>query len=228
MHKVFLYLFLLFIPVNFSTMRSSEPRIQEVSSCRQLYNEMQLDEIVNYKAFEQAIAGYNKIEDKTKEILTLVDFSKPSTEERFYVFDMRHKKLLFKSLVSHGKNSGGNYATSFSNENGSLKSSLGFFLTENTYQGKNGYSLVLNGLEKGINDRAKERAIVIHGAAYSNPSVVASSGRLGRSFGCPALPQAVSKPIINTIKGGSLLFIYANNQNYLTYSPILSRQITNL
>lgn len=228
MHKVFLYLFLLFIPVNFSTMRSSEPRIQEVSCCRQLYHEMQLDKIVNYAAFEQAIAGYNKIEDKAKEILTLVDFSKPSPEERFYVFDMRHKKLLFTSLVSHGKNSGGNYATSFSNENGSLKSSLGFFLTENTYQGKNGYSLVLNGLEKGINDRAKERAIVIHGAAYSNPSVIASTGRLGRSFGCPALPQAVSKPIINTIKGGSLLFIYANNQNYLTYSPILSSRVASL
>lgn len=205
-------------------MRSTEPVIHEVSSCRQLYQEMQLDGVVNFEAFEQAITGYHKIKDKTKEILTLVDFSKPSTEERFYVFDMRHKKLLFSSLVSHGKNSGGNYATSFSNENGSLKSSLGFFLTENTYQGKNGYSLVLNGLEKGINDRAKERAIVIHGAAYSNPSVIASSGRLGRSFGCPALPQAVSKPIINTIKGGSLLFIYANNKNYLAYSPILSKR----
>lgn len=224
MHKIFIYLLLLFIPVKFSQMRSSKPVMREVSSCRQLYQEMQLEGIVNFTAFEQAIAGYNKIEEKSKEILTLVDFSKPSTEERFYVFDMRHKKLLFSSLVSHGKNSGGNYATSFSNENGSLKSSLGFFLTENTYQGKNGYSLVLNGLEKGINDRAKERAIVIHGAAYSNPSVIASSGRLGRSFGCPALPQAVSKPIINTIKGGSLLFIYANNQNYLAYSPILSKQ----
>ena len=224
MHKIFIYLLLLFIPVKFSQMRSSEPVIREVSSCRQLYQEMQLEGIVNFTAFEQAIAGYNKIEEKSKEILTLVDFSKPSTEERFYVFDMRHKKLLFSSLVSHGKNSGGNYATSFSNENGSLKSSLGFFLTENTYQGKNGYSLVLNGLEKGINDRAKERAIVIHGAAYSNPSVIASSGRLGRSFGCPALPQAVSKPIINTINGGSLLFIYANNQNYLAYSHILSKR----
>ena len=224
MHKIFIYLLLLFIPVKFSQMRSSEPAMREVSSCRQLYQEMQLEGIVNFTAFEQAITGYNKIEEKSKEILTLVDFSKPSTEERFYVFDMRHKKLLFSTLVSHGKNSGGNYATSFSNENGSLKSSLGFFLTENTYQGKNGYSLVLNGLEKGINDRAKERAIVIHGAAYSNPSVIASSGRLGRSFGCPALPQAVSKPIINTIKGGSLLFIYANNQNYLAYSPILSKQ----
>lgn len=227
MYKIFFYLLLLFIPVNFSQRESFEPYTFEVSSCKQLYNEMQLEGIVNFTAFEQAIAGYDKIGEKTKEIMTLVDFSKPSTEERFYVFDMRHKKLLFTSLVSHGKNSGGNYATSFSNENGSLKSSLGFFLTENTYQGKNGYSLILNGLEKGINDRAKERAIVIHGAAYSNPSAIASSGRLGRSFGCPALPQTVSKPIINTIKGGSLLFIYANNQNYLTYSPILSGQSTN-
>lgn len=228
MHKIFLYLFLLFIPASFSSMSRPEPRASVTSSCRQLYMEMELEEVVNYAAFEQAVAGYNKIAQKDKEILTLVDFSKPSIEERFYVFDMRHKKLLFSSLVSHGKNSGGNYATSFSNKNGSLKSSLGFFLTENTYQGKNGYSLVLNGLEKGINDRAKERAIVIHGAAYSNPSVIASSGRLGRSFGCPALPQSVSKPIINTIKGGSLLFIYANNQNYLSYSPILSKQVATM
>lgn len=228
MRTIFLYLFLLFIPVNFSQTRSSAPPTQEVSSSRKLYEEMQLEGIVNYTAFEQALAGYNRIEEKKKEILTLIDFSKPSTEERFYVFDMRHKKLLFTSVVSHGKNSGGNYATSFSNENGSLKSSLGFFLTEHTYQGKNGYSLVLNGLEKGINDRAKERAIVIHGAAYSNPSVIASSGRLGRSFGCPALPQALNKPVINTIKEGSLLFIYANNPDYLAYSPILSQQQTSV
>lgn len=228
MHKVFLYLFLLFIPASFSSMSGPAPRTYVTSSCRQLYAEMELDGVVNYAAFEQAVAGYNKITQKDKEILTLVDFSKPSTEERFYVFDMRHKKLLFSSLVSHGKNSGENYATSFSNENGSLKSSLGFYLTENTYQGRNGYSLILNGLEKGINDRAKERAIVIHGAAYSNPSVIASSGRLGRSFGCPALPQSVSKPIINTIKGGSLLFIYANNKNYLSYSPILSERVATM
>lgn len=209
-------------------MSRTESSAPAVSSCQLLYNEMELDGVVNYDAFEKAVAGYNKIGQKSKEILTLVDFSKPSTEERFYVFDMRHKKLLFTSLVSHGKNSGGNYATSFSNKTGSLKSSLGFFLTENTYQGRNGYSLVLDGLEKGINDKAKERAIVIHGATYSNPSVIASSGRLGRSFGCPALPLAVSKPIINTIKGGSLLFIYANNQNYLSYSPILSDKIASI
>ncbi len=101
--------------------------------------------------------------------MTLIDFSKPSTEKRLYVLDMKNKKLLYTSVVSHGKNSGGNYATSFSNKNGSYKSSLGFYLTENTYQGRNGYSLVLNGLEKGINDQAKQRAIVMHGAAYANP-----------------------------------------------------------
>ena len=228
--RICLYLFLLFLPANYTTTRSSSPLIPAdpaaamSSVCRQLYADMQLDSMVDYTAFEQAITGAQAIERRNKDIITLIDFTKPSTEERLYVLDIRHKRLLFSSLVSHGKNSGGNYATSFSNENGSLKSSLGFFLTENTYQGKNGYSLVLNGLEKGINDHAKERAIVIHGAAYSNPSVIASSGRLGRSFGCPALPQAVSKPIINTIKGGSLLFIYANNQNYLAYSPILSKQ----
>ena len=221
MHKVFLYLFLLFIPASFSSMSRPEPRTSVTSSCRQLYVEMELAGVVNYAAFEQAVAGYNKITQKDKEILTLVDFSKPSTEERFYVFDMRHKKLLFSSLVSHGKNSGGNYATSFSNENGSLKSSLGFFLTENTYQGKNGYSLVLNGLEKGINDRARERAIVMHGAAYADPSVVSRGGRLGRSFGCPAVPQKLSRPIIDAIKGGSVMYIYAETPDYLAHSSVL-------
>ena len=196
----------------------------ESAACADLYRSMQLEGVVSWKAFRQAVTGYHKIAGRKRDVLTLIDFSRPSTEKRLFVFDMKQRRLLFSSVVSHGKNSGDKYATSFSNEYGSYKSSLGFYLTETTYQGRNGYSLILNGLEKGINDRAKERAIVIHGAAYSNPSVIASSGRLGRSFGCPALPQAVSKPIINTIKGGSLLFIYANNKNYLAYSPILSKR----
>lgn len=161
---------------------------------------MQLGGVVNFLAFRQAVAGYNLIKQKSKSILTLIDFTKSSTEKRLFVFDMEQKKMLYSSVVSHGKNSGENYATSFSNEVGSYKSSLGFYLTGNTYQGRNGYSLLLDGLEKGINDRARERAIVVHGAAYANPSVC-KSGRLGRSFGCPALPQALTKPIINTIKG---------------------------
>ena len=124
--------------------------------------------------------------------------------------------------MSHGKNSGEKYATSFSNVSGSLKSSLGFYMTEGTYEGKNGYSLVLEGLEKDINDKAKERAIVMHGAAYSNPSVIAGAGRLGRSFGCPAVPQALAKPIIDKIKGGALIYIYADNPDYFEHSSILS------
>lgn len=187
-----------------------------------MYETMKLEKHIPYKIFERAFDGYRKINCVNKDILTLIDFTKPSTEERLFVLDMKQKQLLFSSLVSHGKNSGGKYATSFSNENGSHKSSLGFYVTENTYQGRNGYSLVLNGLEKGINDRAKERAIVIHGAAYSNPAVAASSGRLGRSFGCPALPEALCKPIINTIKNGTLLFIYADDPTYLSQSPILA------
>lgn len=230
--KVFLFLLLFLLPLaevpNHAP--ASEPvsvaSTPETDEIDQLFDDMQLDGIVSYTAFRQAVTGYQKIEQKSKSIMTLIDFSKPSTEKRLYVLDMKNKKLLYTSVVSHGKNSGGNYATSFSNKNGSYKSSLGFYLTENTYQGRNGYSLVLNGLEKGINDQAKQRAIVMHGAAYANPNITASAGRLGRSLGCPALPQALAKPIIDTIKKGSVLFIYANNKDYLANSTFLSPRQT--
>lgn len=175
---------------------------------------------LNFQAFNNAINGYNKIQSHKKEILTLIDFSKSSTEERLYVFDLKHKKLLFKSHVAHGRNSGANFANSFSNKNGSNKSSLGFYLTAETYQGKNGYSLKLDGLEKNINDNARQRAIVIHGASYANPDII-KTGRLGRSLGCPALPQKLNKPIIDTIKDGSVLFIYAPDENYTKSSSFL-------
>ena len=194
--------------------------VMEATAAKQLYDEMQLEGEVDQTAFLQAWTGYQRITEKKKPILTLIDFTKPSTEERLFVFDLEQKKLLFTSVVAHGKNSGGNYATSFSNKVGSYQSSLGFYLTGHTYQGRNGYSLLLDGLEKGINDRARERAIVVHGAAYANPSVC-RSGRLGRSFGCPALPQALTRPIINAIKDGSVLFIYANQPEYNQHSTIL-------
>ena len=171
-----------------------------------LYRSMQLEGVVNWKAFRQAVAGYYKIDNRKREVLTLIDFSRPSTAKRLFVFDMRERKVLFSSVVSHGKNSGDNYATSFSNEYGSYKSSLGFYLTESTYQGKNGYSLILNGLEKGI---------------YDDPSVVSRGGRLGRSFGCPAVPQKLSRPIIDAIKGGSVMYIYAETPDYLAHSSVL-------
>ena len=120
---------------------SSSPvnEMAKVDECEELYEFMQLDGVVNPVAFRQAVAGYNKIEQRKRDILTLIDFSKPSTEKRLFVFDMRQRKLLFSSVVAHGRNSGGNYATSFSNKEGSYKSSLGFYLTESTYQGRNGF-----------------------------------------------------------------------------------------
>lgn len=233
MQKIFITILLLLLPgifFQFGNPTAKEHHISRTTEtaraqlCNELYHCMNLDSLVNKKAFEQAVEGYYKIGKRKKDILTLIDFSKPSTKQRLFVFDMKARKVLFTSVVSHGKNSGENYATSFSNENGSHKSSLGFYLTEQTYQGKNGYSLILNGLEKGINDKAKERAIVMHGAAYSNPSVIQSAGRLGRSFGCPAIPQKLSRPIIDTIKDGSVLYIYAPKPEYLAQSSILQDQ----
>ncbi|MDR0743927.1 MAG: murein L,D-transpeptidase catalytic domain family protein [Tannerella sp.] len=221
MQKFFLSLSLLLIPTNHLFVGGTEPVAEVSTGACELYHETGLSETVNYAAFLQAITGYSKIKERKKDLLTLIDFTKPSTEKRLYVIDVKNKKLLFTSYVAHGRNSGGNYATSFSNQSGSYKSSLGFYLTESVYQGKNGYSLLLTGLEKNINDKARERAIVMHGAPYANPAVIKSSGRLGRSLGCPALPEAVSKPIIDAIKEGSLLYIYANSPDYLALSTIL-------
>ena len=234
MYKAFLFLFLFLFPFsNVSTRTSVSEEMtdmvipeNELTDGEVLFEEMNLGGIVNFPAFRQAVQGYNKIEQKKKPVLTLIDFTKPSTEKRLFVFDMKERKLLYSSVVAHGKNSGENYATSFSNAVGSYKSSLGFYLTGSTYRGKNGYSLLLDGLEKGINDQAKQRAIVMHGAAYANPNITASAGRLGRSLGCPALPQALAKPIIDTIKKGSVLFIYANNKDYLANSTFLSPRQT--
>ena len=229
MQKLGLFLLLSFLFYPLTPTRSTasaeknsmvSKRSAETTSAEQLYDEMHLEGEVNRTAFLQAWTGYQRIAEKKKPILTLIDFTRPSTEERLFVFDLEQKKLLFTSVVAHGKNSGGNYATSFSNKVGSYQSSLGFYLTGHTYQGRNGYSLLLDGLEKGINDRARERAIVIHGAAYANPSVC-RSGRLGRSFGCPALPQALTRPIINAIKDGSVLFIYANQSEYNSNSTLI-------
>ena len=187
--------------------------VLQTDSFRLIYEEMGLSAWVGEKAFREAYDGYRQIKDRKKEILTLIDFTKPSNEERLLVLDMVEGKLLFHSLVAHGRNSGDLYATRFSNRPESHQSSLGLYLTEGTYIGKNGYSLRLNGLEKGINDNALARAIVIHGAAYADPSVCRGGRRLGRSWGCPALPPALNRPIIDTIKGGSVLYIYGENSD---------------
>ncbi|PRD57409.1 hypothetical protein C5749_03015 [Sphingobacterium gobiense] len=182
---------------------------------------MNLGSVLKYEAFEQAMQGYQTLRPKYDHILTVIDFTLPSTEKRMVVLDMKNEEILYHTIVSHGRNSGDKYARSFSNRHGSYQSSLGFYQTENTYQGGNGYSLVLNGLEKGINDQAKARAVVIHGADYCSESFIKSTGRLGRSYGCPALPRHVTKPIINTIKNGTLLYIYADNPEYMASTKIV-------
>ena len=175
--------------------------------------------------FEKAITGYEKLEANNKikkNLLTVVDFGLPSTEKRMWILDMDTQKVLFHTFVSHGKNTGGNMATKFSNTPNSLQSSLGFYVTAETYYGKNGLSLFIDGMEKDFNSNARERYVVIHGADYANGSAIKRLGRLGRSYGCPAVPTALSKDIINTIKGESALFIYHPNKNYLENSTFLN------
>lgn len=198
----------LFALLPFGTAISGNDEVSE-EAARHIYEGSGLDRYVDYPVFEKAYEGYSRIDGRKKELLTLIDFSKPSTEERLYVIDMGKGELLYHSLVAHGKGSGDNYATSFGNAPNSHKSSLGFYLTESTYTGRSGYSLVLNGLEKGVNDNARSRGIVMHGADYCDPSMIVTAGRLGRSFGCPALPHSVNAAIIDAIKGGSVLYIYA-------------------
>ena len=153
--------------------------------------------------------------------LTVIDYTKPSTQPRLWVFDLATHDVLYSELVAHGQGSGENFATTFSNEPNTHATSLGLFVTEDTYLGKNGYSLRLNGLEPGFNDRALERAIVMHGAPYVDPKVAGSLGRLGRSWGCPALRPAVARQVIDRVKGGGLLFAYYPNQQWLKTSKCL-------
>jgi hypothetical protein len=181
---------------------------------------------LNRKAFELAQQGYEKLREQgallNDNIISIIDFSLPSTEKRLYVVDLKNYQVLHKTYVAHGKNSGGLMANSFSNKPSSNKSSLGFYKTLGTYIGKHGYSLKLQGLEKGINDNAYQRAIVMHGADYVNPNYIPKLGYIGRSQGCPAVASREAKPIINVIKDGSCLFIYSPNSAYQDRSSFLS------
>ena len=157
------------------------------------------------------------------ELLTVIDYSLPSTEPRLWVLDRASGKVLWHELVAHGKGTGENYAKAFSNREGSRQSSLGLFLTEETYQGGNGYSLRLRGLEQGFNHAARERSIVMHGAPYVSQEFIRAHGRLGRSWGCPALRPEVHRQVIDKIKGGSLLFVYYPSADWLDSSDFLGR-----
>ncbi|MEO5908160.1 MAG: murein L,D-transpeptidase catalytic domain family protein [Ginsengibacter sp.] len=194
----------------------------------EIYDSLQLEDLgMSRQAFIEGVKGYNYLRAQGKlnnnNILSIVDFSLPSTQKRLFVIDMENLKLLFNTYVAHGRNSGKEFAEQFSNSPESNMSSLGFYITKQSYNGEHGFSLRLEGEEKGINDNAESRAIVIHCADYVSEKSIKALGYMGRSLGCPALPKKYTRPIIETIKDGSCLFVYSQSNNYLSQSEILQR-----
>lgn len=191
-----------------------------------LYEELDLeDKGLSKEVLDAAVKGFEKLSEEglvsNQQYLTIVDMSQSSRHKRLYLLDMANHTLAMNTYVSHGKNSGVDMAEKFSNVPESEKSSLGFYVTKDTYSGKHGLSLKLSGLENGFNDNAEKRAIVVHGANYVNEGRV-NTAYMGRSQGCPAVPEAQASKIISMIKGGSALFIYYPSQTYLDSSKILN------
>jgi len=179
------------------------------------------------EAYQLAVKGFNKLKGNgqllNSSILTIIDFSQSSNKKRMYVLDLYKKVLLFNTYVAHGRNTGEEFAEKFSNKPGTFQSSLGFYITENMAIGsKVGLSLILKGIEKGFNDKAQEREIIIHGADYATEDFIQKNGRLGRSYGCPSLPPELIKPVAETIKDGTCLFIYKHDDNYIHKSSVLN------
>jgi len=192
-----------------------------------LYEQIELKKRgMDFDLFRYALIGYFNLKKKDAlrktGIISIIDFRKACNESRFYVIDLPGQKVLYQTLVAHGRNSGDFYARHFSNRPGSLKSSLGFFVTGGTYDGEYGYSLYLYGMDEGFNDKAKDRGIVMHGAAYVTRSFLKAYGKIGRSQGCPALPAGLHIHIIDTITGGTCLFQFYDDKMYLQKSVLLN------
>jgi hypothetical protein len=216
---------LIFIPVLDKAGFDEFPAVDENE---EVYSVLHLADFgLSTEAFRFALRGFEKLKKEGKllneSVLTIIDFSQSSNKKRMYVIDLYKKALLFNTYVAHGRNTGEEFAEKFSNTPGTFQSSLGFYLTENMAIGsKVGLSLILKGLEKGINDKAREREIIMHGASYATEDFIQKHGRLGRSYGCPSLPPDQIKPVAETIKDGSLLFIYKPDDNYVHKSPVLN------
>ena len=197
----------------------------ELPAAIRLYDALQLSGAgLSKEAFVYALEGYRHLFSTgqiANEVLSIVDFTLPSSKKRLFVIDMGAKKLLFNTYVAHGKNSGRESATFFSNEPNSFQSSLGFYVTGNTYKGQHGYSLRLEGLEEGINDNAMSRGIVVHAAPYVNERLALGRGYIGRSEGCPAIPANMYRPIIRKIRNGSCFFMYSHDGEYLSNSRLI-------
>lgn len=191
-----------------------------------LYEKLSLDSLgLSHEAFEYALKGHDQLLNDGKiekdNLLSIIDFSLPSGKKRLFVIDLESGELLFNTYVAHGRNSGKDVATQFSNKPNSFKSSLGFYVTGDTYTGKHGYALRLTGEESGINDKAQDRGIVMHSAAYASENSIEACGFIGRSLGCPAIPKNVHRQIIETICHGSCLFMYSPDTYYLSHSKMI-------
>lgn len=198
-----------------------------LATATNIYDEMGLqDSGLSRRAFVYAWTGYYKLKKKgmlrRTGILTICDFSQSSSDRRMYVLDVRNRRLLYRTWVAHGINSGKEFANDFSNRPESCKSSLGFYITASTYTGVNGLSLRIEGMDKGFNDNAARRAIVIHGAPYLSLRILHKYGTMGTTFGCPAIPDEMSTQIIPVVKNGSCFFIYYPSKKYLSRSPVLN------
>ena len=200
-----------------------------------LYNRLDFREYdrLSYTVFNKAVKGYINLKNagklnNAKEILTVCDFNQPSTFERMWIIDLAEKKILFNTFVAHGSGTGEDCATQFSNKENSHQSSLGFYVTTETYDGEHGLSLRLQGMDQGFNDAAFKRDIVVHGAEYVCDNYICDNQRLGRSWGCPAEPVALAEPIINTIKDGTCLFVYYPDVKYLKTAFWLNKKVVAL
>ncbi len=194
-----------------------------------IYHAIKQDTLIclpSFESFSLAMEGYRTLKIQhagiNKDILTLIDFSKPSNEKRLWIIDLKTGKVLIHDWVAHGKNSGNQFAEVFSNTPNSNTSSLGFYITGETYFGKHGLSLFLNGMDEGYNNNARKRAIVLHGADYVSEDFIHKYGRLGRSLGCPSVSMNIYKQVIDTICDGSCLFIYYPDQNFISNSSVLN------
>ena len=194
--------------------------IEEIND---IFAEAELEAIMDYDVFKMAMNCFSKISPEKDHIISIIDFGLPSTMQRFYVIDLKNRHLLYYTYTSHGVNTGENMAEFFSNKEGSRQSSIGFYKTAETYEGKHGTSLKLDGLERGFNHNARKRYIVIHSADYVSDEFIQENGRLGRSWGCPALPPDLTQEIIETIKEGTVLFVYGEDENYLRRSKLIPR-----
>ena len=204
----------------------SEVPVSGITALLEEYDELHLDSVgLSLQAFTTAVQGYENLLEKglldNPGLLTIIDFSQSSKNKRLYVLDLLTNRILFNTYVAHGRKSGMEYARAFSNRAHSNKSSIGFYVTGHTYTGGEGYSLRLEGLDKGFNDKALSRDIVLHGSWYVNEQFLSSNGVLGRSLGCPAVPMEEHEQIIDRVKDGSCLFIYYPDNNYLHHSTVL-------